>query len=360
MRIITQYIIREYLKILTLGQVTFLLIFFVVVLFERIDTIIVNNAPLHLLFIYLLYATPLFFTQSLPFAILFAALITLGILSRNKEIVAMEGNGISTYRIILPLLALAALVTIFIFFFNETIAPYSVRKSHYIWSVKIKKEEERAAFKLNKIWYHGEDNIYNIRLLEPKDNILKGVTIYRFDKNFTLYQRIDAYEARWEDDSWNFYNVAIRDFLPGGNVVIKTYEEKNILIPEKPEDFKKGIKSPEEMSYKELKGYVGKLRSEGYDATRYVVDLHAKVAFPFLSLIMVLIGGPIGMLVGRGRGGNIAKGVGISSLIGFAYWLVFAMFTAMGHSGTLPALIAAWAPNVFFGLAGWFILESIH
>jgi lipopolysaccharide export system permease protein len=343
-----------------MGQTIFLLIFFVVVLFERINTVIVNNASLYLLFTYLLYATAPFFTQSLPFANLLAALITLGILSRNKEIVAMEANGISMYRIILPLSVLATVSTMLIFFLNDTIVPYSVRKSHDIWSVKIKKEEERAAFKLNKIWYHGEDSIYNIRLLEPKNNILKGVTIYRFDKNFTLHQRIDAYEARWKDNGWNFYKVAIRDFSPGSELQTKTYEEKNIPIPEKPEDFKKGIKSPEEMNYKELKGYVEKLRSEGYDATRYVVDLHAKVAFPFLSVVMVLIGGPIGMLVGRGRGGNIAKGVGVSSLIGFIYWLVFAISTTMGHAGTLPAPIAAWAPNVFFGLAGWFILESIH
>ncbi len=360
LRIITRYIIREDLKILSLGVATFFLIFFVVELFERINAIIVHKAPLYLVLQYFLYTIPSFLSQSLPFATLLAALITLGILSRNNEIVAMKTHGISAYRIILPLLILAALVTALIFFCNETIVPYSARKAHYIWSVKVKKEEERAFFKLNKIWYHGEDVIYNIQFLEPKQDILRGVTTYQFNKEFDLRQRIDADEAHWKGDGWTFHRVIIREFLPEGEVLTETYDEKDMSIPEKPEDFKKGMKSPEEMSYRELKGYVEKLRSEGYDPTRYAVDLHAKLAFPFLTLIMVLIGSPLALMAGQGRGGGIAQGVGISLAIGFVYWVAFAISIAMGHVGTLPPLIAAWAPNVFFGLLGGFIMESIR
>src|SRR4030066_2039438 len=96
-----------------------------------------------------------------------------------------------------PLLVLAVLVTAFIFLCNETIVPYAARKASYIWSVKVKKEEERAFFQLNKIWYRGENAIYNIRLLDPKNNILQGVTIYYFDDLFNLRQRLDAREAQW-------------------------------------------------------------------------------------------------------------------------------------------------------------------
>ncbi|MBW2038274.1 MAG: LPS export ABC transporter permease LptG [Deltaproteobacteria bacterium] len=360
LRIITRYIIRECLKILSFVVATFLLIFFVVELFERVDNIIIHNAPIYLLLEYFFFRAPPFFTQSLPFTILLATLITLGVLSQNNEIIALKAHGISAYRIIFPLLVLAALVTAFIFFCNEIIVPYSVRKAHHIWSVKIKKEEERAFFRLNKIWYRGEDVIYNIRLLEPKKDVLKGVTIYRFDKEFNLRQRIDAHEARWKGDAWTFHQVVSRDFAPGGGVLTKTYEERDIPIPERPEDFKKGMKSPEEMSYRELRDYVDKLKRWGYDPTRYLVDLHAKVSFPFLTLIMVLIGSPLALMSGQGRGGSIAQGVGLSLTIGFIYWMAFAISITMGHIGTLPPFIAAWAPNVFFGLTGGFLLESIR
>ena len=360
MRILSWYIARECLKLLALWVTSFFLIFFVVELFERINAIIVHKAPLYLILEYFLYTIPVFLSQTLPFATLLAALIALGVLARNNEVVAMKAHGISTYRIMIPLFVLAALVTAFIFLSNETIVPYSARKANYIWSVKVKKEEERGFFKLNKIWYRGENVIYNIRLLEPKEDLLKGVTIYRFDEELNLRQRADAREARWNGYKWTFYQVVIRDFLPGGKVSTEIYDERDIPVPERPEDFKKGMKDPNEMTYRELKEYVEKVGSEGYDPTRYIVDLYAKVAFPFLTLIMILMGSPLALAASHGRGGGIAQGVGISIMIGFIYWLVFAISVAMGHSGTLPPFIAAWAPNIFFALIGGFILESIH
>jgi lipopolysaccharide export system permease protein len=359
-RILSRYISREFLKLLLLWIGSFFLIFFVVELVERINKIIVYKAPLYLILEYFLYTIPPFLSQTLPFATLLAAMITLGILARNNEIVAMKAHGVSTYRIIVPLLILATSVTAFLLLCNETIVPYSARKAGYVWTVKIKQEEERAFFKLNKIWYRGEDIIYNIRLLEPKKDVLKGVTIYHFDKAFNLRQRADAREARWNGYSWTFYHVVIRDFLPGGKVSTMIYDERDIPIPERPEDFKKGMKNPDEMTYRELKAYVEELRNEGYDPTRYVVDLHHKVSFPFLTLIMVLMGSPLALAASQGRGGGIVQGVGLSIVIGFVYWVAFAISVAMGHSGTLPPFIAAWAPNIFFGLIGGFILESIH
>lgn len=360
MRILSRYIGREFLKLLALWSSSFFLIFFVVELFERINAIIVNKAPFYLILEYFLYTTPLFLTQTLPFATLLAALITLGILARNNEIIAMKAHGVSTYRMMFPLLVLAAAVTAFIFLCNETIVPYAARKATYIWSVKVKKQEERAFFQLDKIWYRGENAIYNIRLLEPKKNILQGVTIYYFDEAFNLRRRLDAREAHWTGDGWTFYQVAIRTFLPGGEVMTELYDEKDIPIPEKPDDFKKGMQDPNQMTYGELKEYVEKLRSDGYDPTRYVVDLHKKVSFPFLTLIMVLMGSPLALAASQGRGGGIAQGVGISLVIGFIYWVAFAISVALGYSGTFPPFIAAWAPNIFFGLIGGFILESIH
>ena len=359
MRILSRYIAREFLKFLFLWVASFFLIFFVVELLERIDTVIVHKASFSPILEYFLYRIPQFLSETLPFATLLAALITLGVLARSNEIVAMKAHGMNTYRIMFPLVVLAAVVTAFIFLCNETVVPLAARKTDYIWSVKIKKEEERAFFKLNKIWYRGDEAIYNIQLLEPKQNLLKGVTIYRFDESFNLHQRIDAQEAQWNGDGWTFYQVAVRDFLPGGEVATQIYEQKDIPLPERPENFQKGMKEPDEMTYRELKGYVAELRDKGYDPTRYVVDLHTKLAFPFLTLIMVLMGSPLALAASHGRGGGIAQGVGISVVIGFVYWMAFAISVSMGHAGIFPPLVAAWAPNLFFGLLGVFILESI-
>jgi lipopolysaccharide export system permease protein len=360
MSIINRYITKEFLKLFSLWSASFYLIFFVIELFERINTIIVYKAPLYLILEYFLYQIPPFLTQTLPFSTLLAALITLGVLARNNEVVALKAHGVSAYRIMFPLLILAASVTVFIFLLNETIVPYAARKAAHVWSVKIKKEEERAFFELNKIWYRGTNVIYNIRLFEPKTNTIKGVSIYQFDDAFTLVQRTDAQEARWDGEGWIFTQVSIRKFSPSGEIDTTIYDEKAIPITERPEDFKKGMQNPNEMTYLQLQEYIERLKIEGYNATRYVVDLHKKLSFPFLTLIMVLMGSPLALAASHGRGGGIAQGVGISIVIGFIYWIVFAISAALGHAGTFPPFIAAWAPNVFFGLIGGFILESIQ
>ena len=102
-------------------------------------------------------------------------------------------------------------------------------------------------------------------------------------------------------------------------------------------------KNAEVMGYFELQRYINKLRTEGYDATRYVVDLHGKAAFPFVTIILAVIG--IAFSLRSERSGGIAQGIGAGVVIGFSYWLVYAFGLSLGRSGTLPPLLAAWLGN---------------
>jgi lipopolysaccharide export system permease protein len=103
------------------------------------------------------------------------------------------------------------------------------------------------------------------------------------------------------------------------------------------------------MGFRELRRFIRKLRQEGYDATRYETDLHGKIAFVFVSLILALIG--VTFPLRSERSGGIAQGIGIGVVIGFSYWIVFAFTLSLGRSGTLPPVAAAWATNVILGLA---------
>jgi lipopolysaccharide export system permease protein len=123
-------------------------------------------------------------------------------------------------------------------------------------------------------------------------------------------------------------------------------------IPETPEDFKVVQKDVETMGYTELKRYIQKLQTEGYDATRYIVDLHGKIAFSLVSLILAVIG--ISFSLRSERSGGSQNRV----IIGFSYWLVFAFGMSLGRSGTLPPITAAWFGNIIFGCASlWLFLR---
>jgi lipopolysaccharide export system permease protein len=112
------------------------------------------------------------------------------------------------------------------------------------------------------------------------------------------------------------------------------------------------------MSFTELRTYIQKIKAAGYDATRYLVDLYAKLSYSFLNMIMVLIGIPFALKTGRSGGATLS--IGISVLIGFSYGVIFYIFLSFGKSGMLPPILSAWTPTFIFGLTGVLSLMSIR
>ncbi|MBS3920223.1 MAG: LPS export ABC transporter permease LptG [Deltaproteobacteria bacterium] len=357
--VLHRYVIREYLKVFFLSLSGLILIYIVVLFFQKVDTFIKYQAPFLLIFEYLLYKIPeVIFQWTLPYAVLLSTLLTLGTLSRHSEITAMKAGGVSLYRITIPLFAIALLISFLSFLGNEYMVPMANKEAEYLLSVKVRKKEPAGFFKNYKIWYHGDQGIYNIQLLDEKEKKLKGFTLYQFDDQFRCTRRIDAREAMWIDGKWKFHQGAIREFGDGGSIRTTLFRETWVTLSENWESFLQVEHKSRELSYTELRNYIQKIQTSGYDATRYLTDLYAKLSYPFLNLIMVLIGIPFALKTGRS--GGVALSIGISVMIGFTYGVIFYVFLSSGKSGVLPPFLAAWTPTLLFGLAGIFTLTSIR
>lgn len=357
--VLYRYVTREYLKVFFLCLSGLIFIYLVVLFFQKIDLFIKYQAPFLLIFEYLLYKVPeVIFQWTLPYAVLLSTLLTLGTLSRHSEITAMKAGGVSLYWITIPLFFLALLISSISFLGNEYLVPLTNQKTRHLLSAKVRKEQQTSYFKNYKIWYHGERGIFNIQLLDGKEKKLKGVTLYQFDDQFRCIRRIDAREAQWFDREWTLFQGAIREFKEGVAIQTHPFTELVFDFQEDWEAFQKIERKAEEMSYTELQHYIQKIQASGYDTTRYLTDLYAKLSFPFLNLIMVLIGIPFALKTGRS--GGVALSIGMSVVIGFLYGVVFYIFVSFGKSGILPPLLAAWTPTILFGLAGIFALMSIR
>ncbi len=108
-------------------------------------------------------------------------------------------------------------------------------------------------------------------------------------------------------------------------------------------------RSPEEMSYAQLRQYIDRLVKSGVSATRYMVDLHAKVAMALVSFVMAILGVSFGLRTGRT---GVMIWVGACIPMGFVYYMLLVLGFSLGRSSALPPLIAAWLPNLVFGAAG--------
>jgi lipopolysaccharide export system permease protein len=356
MNILDRYLTAEFIRNLLFIALCFVSLFLIIDFFEKIRMFLSNHATFRQMSAHFLYRIPMILTQILPAAVLLGSLMTCGSLSRHNEIVAMKANGVSLYRVSVPIVAIGGLACVLAFLLGEAVTPYTNERAEYIRLVEVQKQRSLGSFKQDQIWYRGQKGIYNIKLFDVQNTVLKGITIYYLDRDMNLLLRLDAESGEWKDERWLFHNLLITNFQTGEFPTLTNIAQQVVDIPEKPSDFKVVQKDAETMGYFELKRYIRKLESDGYDASRYLVDLHGKIAFSLVSVILAVIG--IAFSFRSERSGGIAQGIGVGLLIGFSYWLVFAFGMSLGRSGTLPPLLAAWFANIFFGgVSGWLFLR---
>ncbi len=358
-RVLHRYVIREFLKIFALSLGSLILIYVVVLFFQKMSLFNRYQAPFYLMFEYLLYRIPeATFQWTIPYAALLSTLLTLGMLSRHSEITAFKAGGISLYRITLPLIFIVLVISFLSFLANDYLVPFTNQETRYLLDVKVRKEPPASYFRNFKIWYRSDHRILNIQLLDPEEKVLKGFTLYEFDDQFRCVQRVDAREARWAGEKWRLYDGATRDFDESGSVRMTSFDEMDFPLKEDWGAFQKSTWDSDEMNYAELRAYIREIQASGYDPTRYKVALYSKLSYPLLNVIMVLIGIPFALKTGRS--GGVALSIGISMIIGFIYGIVFYVFISFGNSGILPPIFACWIPTFLFGLAGIFTLMSIR
>ncbi len=358
MTIISRYITREFLKLFSLVLLSFLSIYMIVDFFERIRMFLSNQATIGQMVSYFLYTVPMVVAQAIPASVLLTTLLTFGMLSKNHELVALKASGISMYRASVPVLFIASIACLLVFFLNEFVTPYTNQMARHIKLVDIQKQKKTGVFKQNQVWFRAKNSIYSFTVFDPEKNTLKGISIHYFDHDFTLTKRIDARSAVWDGDHWEFFDVLVTRF-PGGQLPsIEKLDSMIIDIPEEPSDFQVVQKSADEMGYLELRGYIKKIREEGYDVTRYEADLHGKIAFTLVSIFVVMVG--IAFSMRPERSGGVAHGIGVGLIIGFSYWILFALFISLGRSGTLAPMLSAWMPNLIFGSISAYLFKGIQ
>jgi lipopolysaccharide export system permease protein len=330
----------------------------IVEFFERINAFLYNQAPIGLMASYFLNKIPFILFQVAPAAILLATIITLGIMSRHNEIMAMKSGGISIWRIIGPMIGVVIILYFALLGLNEWVMPAANQKARAIRDQVIHKKKPIAVFKQSQIWIHSHQAIYNIKLYHPERDLLEGITVYRFDPAFRLVERIDARSARWQNGRWIFADASVTAFSQDGFPIRKSHPEFVLSLPETPSDFRIVDRNPEEMNFQELREYVRKIERDGYNSAKYRTAMYHCLSFPFIGVIMAILGIPIALRKERGAG--IAVGVGFSILISFAYLIVYSFGLELGKAGTLPPFLAAWLGNFIFGMVGVYLFLSVR
>jgi lipopolysaccharide export system permease protein len=353
--ILDRYLIRGFLKIIVLSLLCTTALYLIVDFFDRIDSVLKSGATVWAATRYFLYKVPVLMSRVFGFAVLFSTLFSIGMLSRAQEITAMRASGLSIYRISLPLFISSLLICGLNFVWNEALVPAFTRESQYIYKTEVKKKEPKSLLGTKDMWVRSEEAFISVDRFDTKNSILEGITVFLLNRDFTLRGFIEIPSARWDGTRWQPQRSVEWVLLPNGGM---DQREGNVAIPisETPEDLKLLSREPEEFSFIDLKKQITDLQSKGIDATEQKVDLHVKMAVPFVSLLMAILAVPFAIRYSRGSG--LTLSFGLTMLIGFGYWFLLAFCISLGHSGAIPAWLAAWVPNTIIAMVGLFFYAA--
>jgi lipopolysaccharide export system permease protein len=357
MRILNLYMGREFLKMFCFMVLAFVSIYTLFDILEKAKNFSEAGVPQGAMLSFFILQVPEITSLMVPVAVLIATVITLGLMGKRNEVVAVKSSGVSIFRFTLPIVLISLALTIGVAVLNETVLPKTKARTNYIWNVLVEKQPGQLYHK-EKFWYKGQNSIYRVGFYDVESQSLADVVYYRFDRDFNLSARVDARRARYLGGRWVFFSGLYQERLPQGGYAAKAFEEREVELPEKPSDFVRLSKPSEEMSLAELARFVRKMEEEGYDSRRYRVDLQSKLSFPVVTLIMALIGVPMALFKERGR--SLAPGVVLGLSCALLYWISFSYVRSIfGYAGVLPPFLAAWLPNGLFLLAGLWLFTHI-
>jgi lipopolysaccharide export system permease protein len=333
-------------KILALTELAGMVMFVNIEFFEHMDIFTSSFTNFLLSVAYLSLRAPYYFNLILPLAFLISMLVLLMLMIRGNEMIVVRTSGISTFSLMKPLAIFSLVLVVFSFILSEWVIPVAANASDYLYQVKIKKEESYVFFKNDRIWFKRNNWINNIDYFDNKADKIKGLTVIELAPNYTIKRRFDAKEGAWKNGSWIFYDVSERTFGANGFISKKTYRQLSDLIQEPPSVFKVAEKNPDEMGYGELSKYIKRLKFDGHDVRRYLVDLYNKVAFPFINLIMVFAAFSVGLRYSKTK--HISQGIFAGMSLGIFYWFLHSVSLSLGYSEIFPPLFAAWFTNLMF------------
>lgn len=357
------YVATTYVRVLLLCIAGMSGLFYLATFIDLSDKLFKGTATTETLLRYFYYSTPQYLYYVIALAVLLAAVATVGALSKSSELIVMRACGISLYRTSVPLLASALVASGVLFALGEYVLAPANRKAKELDYI-IRGQTPRRFDVLNRRWITGPDGrVYHYQYYSPSERELNGVTVLTFgDDAGVVRERSFARVAKaggvdTPADAWQAREGWIRTFNPDATVASFSRFDASQLPLAAPETFVTQIPPPEQMTYQQLLHYIEDVRAAGHDVREHEVALYRKIAFPFVTLVMTLIGVPFAVTTGR-RGALYGVAVGI--VLALVYWTMISVFAALGAGGALPPMLAAWAPNLMFGAGAMYLLLTVR
>ncbi len=346
MKILDWYIIRKFLGTFFFALGLIILIVIVFDVSEKIDDFITKEAPLdEIIFSYYLTFIPFFTNMFSPLITFIAVVFFTSKIAYNTEIVAILSSGVSFKRLLRPYLISATIIGLLSFYLANFLIPSTnvIKKEFedkYIWNKKYNTS--------NNIHIQNKPGeLVYVESFNDRTNTGYNFTWEKFDGQelvFKLKSRTVIYDSA--NNQWNIIKYKKREISADKT---QTFEEGDTLIAKFniiPRDYSNRVVNMEVMDYYQLNEFIAKEEIKGSENIKfYYVEKHRRVAFPFATLILTVIGAALSSRKSRGGMGiHLAFGITLS----FTYIIFMQISTVFATYGALSPFVAVWIPNIIF------------
>lgn len=355
MKLIDSYIIKKFLTTFIFSIILIISLAIVIDLTEKIEDFIEKAAPLRAIIVDYYFNFIPFYTNLFMFLFVFIAVVFFtSKMAAHSEIIAILSTGVSFRRMMFPYFISALILAIGSFFLSNFIIPHSNK-------VRLKFEDTYV----NGTYYNREVNIH--KQLEP--GVFIYLENYRVKNNMGSKFSIEKYEGKklvsklisrsmqWDTATkkWRVYNYFIRDIV-GEKETIRSGKRLDTALTLKPEDFVRRDTDKAKMDYNQLKSFIAekKLRGETNTAV-YMLEEHQRIAFPFSTFILTLMG--VALSARKVKGGA-GVNVGIGLILSFTYLFFMQMSAQFSIKGNLSPILSAWIPNILFAIIAFYLYKK--
>ena len=374
MRLLDRYLLRELLVPLGYCLGGFLVFWIAFDLFTDLDRLQANHMRFGDIVEYYLVRTPEFVVVVLPIALLLALLYTLTNHARHHEITAIRAAGWSLWRLAVPYFAVGFAASGGLFLLNEFWVPDAVDRAIQIRIRRLPRTTDAAD--RHRVKNFGFNNARDRRTWQIGVYDLRTSEMHKPKVIWTLADGsrrwLDADRAKRVNGVWTFFNAhEYRDDAGTNSALVPSLQTNELARPqftETPDEIRSEIRISKRLSGRsersadvplgELLDYLH-FHPKPSRTDRYWLHtkLHGRLAAPWTCVVVVLIALPFGAAAGRR---NIFVGVASSIVICFSYFILAQLGIALGTGGHLPAWLAGWFANGFFGILGLWLTARVR
>lgn len=354
MKIIDLYIIRKFLGTFFFAMILIILIVVVFDISEKIDDFIDKEATLKGIIVdYYFNFIPYFVNLFSPLFTFIAVILFTSRMATRTEIVAILSSGVSYNRLLYPYMLSSVVIAVLSLYLNHFVIPHATKKRIEFENIFV-----------NDVFYNRDRNIHKqispgnyiyMESYSTETNMGYKFSIEHF-KDGQLDYKLMADNIVWDStkNSWTINNYYIRQ-INGMNESIVRGVRKDTVLGFTFKEFGRKDNAIETMDYYELNEYIKAERMKGAERIEfYEIEKYRRIAFPFATFVLTVIGVSI---ASRKVRGGVGMHIGLGLFISFAYIMFMQVSTTFAAGGLVSPLIAVWIPNIIFAFLALYLLK---